>query len=458
MGKARRNSNGDHRSLYKRTSISRTPDELIKRRVAINETLRKKHREQLITAKRFRNLTRHEDPYYRLSTEQVEGLAKDLTSNDKSLRIVAAQHIGKFVLEPAKALIKYITEGDCIESLAVNIAAGSYDLWIKSVSTAPFLISLLDSENMNLREIAAGALGNMAAEDLGDMNDEDDKVRATIRDNGAIKSLARMLDSSDVRLIQSACFALANLARGEEGQLKEFCTVGLADKLLKNLDNEDTATEACWVISYLTAGSAKFREEIMQKGFADLLVKDLAKLAEQGPVVLPVLRTLGNLVGSEDYLKVLAEKEAFLPTVVTLIKSSQSQDPDIIQKLEELGVIQHLSELVVRGAFDIRTGAAYCIMNIANHGPEHLDKLSHKQLLPAFLDLVKSHDADMIRLGLGYIELLLTQSPKGVEIIDNVPDCMEALAAVAPAPDPELFAFANKLVDQYFGESPEMQD
>lgn len=135
-----------------------------------------------------------------------------------------------------------------------------------------------------------------------------------------------------------------------------------------------------------------------------------------------------------------------------------SQDPEIIQKLEELDVIKHLSELVVRGAFDIRKGAAYCIMNIANHGPEHLDKLSHKQLLPAFLDLVKSQDADMIRLGLGYIELLLTQSPKGKEIIDNVPDCMEALAAVAPAPDPELFAFANKLVDQYFGESPDMQE
>ncbi|KAG1111828.1 hypothetical protein G6F42_014914 [Rhizopus arrhizus] len=514
MGKPRRNSNSDHRSLYKRTSISRTPDELIKRRVAINESLRKKHREQLITAKRFRNLNRHEEyesageeepasekkdefdeeisPYYRLSTEQVEGLAKDLASDDKTLRIVAAQHIGKFVLEPAKALIKYITEGNCIETLAQmisgsnsdeqieaaqtisNIAAGPYDLWIKSVSTVPYLISLLDSDNMNLREIAAGALGNMAAEDLGDMNDEDDKVRATIRDNGAIKPLVRMLDSSDVHLVQSACFALANLARGQEGQLKEFFTAGLTDKLLKNLGNADAATEVCWVISYLTAGSEKFREEVMEKGFADPLVKELANLAEQGPVVLPVLRTLGNLVGSEDYLKMLAEKEAFLPKVVSLIKSDQrvvkkealwvlsnitsSQDPEIIQKLEELDVIKHLSELVVRGAFDIRKGAAYCIMNIANHGPEHLDKLSHKQLLPAFLDLVKSQDADMIRLGLGYIELLLTQSPKGKEVIDNVPDCMEALAAVAPAPDPELFAFANKLVDQYFGESPEMQE
>ncbi|KAG1219840.1 hypothetical protein G6F68_021348 [Rhizopus microsporus] len=95
-------------------------------------------------------------------------------------------------------------------------------------------------------------------------------------------------------------------------------------------------------------------------------------------------------------------------------------------------------------------------MNIANHGPEYLDRLCSKRILTAFLDLLRSQEADMIRLALGYIELLLTQSPKGKEVIDNTSECMEALATVTPAPDPELFAFANKLVDEYFGESPEM--
>lgn len=52
---------GDHRALYKRTSIARTPAELKQRRMAIDESLRKKHREQLITAKRYRNLNRQEE-------------------------------------------------------------------------------------------------------------------------------------------------------------------------------------------------------------------------------------------------------------------------------------------------------------------------------------------------------------------------------------------------------------
>jgi hypothetical protein len=50
MGKQRRNS-ADHRFLYKRTSLSNA-EGLVKKRVALNEALRKKHREQLITAKR----------------------------------------------------------------------------------------------------------------------------------------------------------------------------------------------------------------------------------------------------------------------------------------------------------------------------------------------------------------------------------------------------------------------
>jgi hypothetical protein len=54
-------SNQSHRHLYKRTSISGSSGELRQRRIALNETLRKKHREQLITAKRYRHLTRREE-------------------------------------------------------------------------------------------------------------------------------------------------------------------------------------------------------------------------------------------------------------------------------------------------------------------------------------------------------------------------------------------------------------
>lgn len=164
----------------------------------------------------------------------------------------------------------------------------------------------------------------MAAEDLGDMNDEDDKIRAMIRNNGAIKPLTRMLDTNDVRLIQSACFALANLARGEEKELEEFLNVGLIDKLANHLsDDNDTITEICWTISYLTAGSEKCRQQVMNKELAAPLVSVLVSLSEQGSLVLPVLRTLGNLCGSDDNLKVLTDQPGLLSTVIKLVNSEE---------------------------------------------------------------------------------------------------------------------------------------
>jgi hypothetical protein len=167
----------------------------------------------------------------------------------------------------------------------------------------------------------------MAAEDLGDMSDEADKVRSSIRDNGAVSGLVRMLDSNEARTIQSACFALANLARGPEDQLGDFISSGITEKLYKHLTSDvaaDTATEVCWVICYLTAGSQKFRQDIMTKGFAPRIVAELVKLAREKTLVLPVLRTIGNLVGSDDeYLKLLVEQDQFLSTVVDLVKSDQ---------------------------------------------------------------------------------------------------------------------------------------
>ncbi|KAG0185039.1 hypothetical protein DFQ28_010070 [Apophysomyces sp. BC1034] len=455
------NNKNDHRSLYKRTSISRTPEELHRRRVAINESLRKKHREQLITAKRYRHLTRREeqqsagesepeddernehdediDPYYRLTTSQVQAIAQDLKSTEKKVRLDAVQSLGKFVLEPAQALIDYITQGDCIEALTnmlsgtepdeqmqaiqtiSNIAAGPYDLWIKSISTVPYLVLFLDSDNMNLRDLAAGALGNMAAEDLGDMTDEDDE---------------------DPRLVQSACFALANLARGQEGQLQDFLTAGISKKLLRHLVDET--------------------------------VKDLEMLADKGPEVLPVLRTLGNLAGGPDeYIELLLQQDRFISTVIQLTYSERrvvkkealwvlsnitaSQHPDIIQAVEDENAIPHLTDLVSHSAYDIRKGAAFCLMNIAAYGERHMQSLPHRELLPAFLDLIRSQDAELIKVGLSYVELLLTRVNKGKEILDNTPACMNALAAVTPAPDPELYVFANKLVDKYYGETPGME-
>ncbi|KAI8329420.1 armadillo-type protein [Chlamydoabsidia padenii] len=501
----------DHRHLYKRTSISGNSEDLRQRRIAMNETLRKKHREQLITAKRYRHLTRREeqstdeedvdlvtynehdediDPYYRLTIEQVDALAHDLKSYDKAIRLDALQHLSKFVVEPAEALITWIVEGNCMETLAYllasaevdeqikvvetisNIAAGAYDLWLKSTCMVPTLIDLLDVEHSVLREMAAGALGNMAAEDLGDMTDEDDSVRERIRNNGAVPPLVRMLDSDDSRTIQYACFALANLARGDEAALHIFMTSGIDKRLLHHLSKEtpDTMTEVAWVMSYLTANSNEFRSKVMGEGFLQPMVHHLVTLAHQGVMVIPMLRTFGNLAGGPDEtIELLVQQPSFLSTLLTLLTSdtrvvkkealwvlsniTAAKRVHVIEQVDTPETIQQLTDLVLTGHFDIRQGAATCLMNMAHHGQKYMDSLNHRVLLKAFLDFIKSQDSELIRLGLGYVDMLLTRVTRGRDILDNTPGCMDALASVNPAPDPELYAFANRMVDQYYDEN-----
>ncbi|KAI7876332.1 ARM repeat-containing protein [Lichtheimia hyalospora FSU 10163] len=456
----------NHRALYKRTSIPRSQEELRERRMVFDQSLRKKHREQLITAKRFRQLTHREekesaediDPYYRLTPEQVNALASDLKSDEKQVRMVAAQHLSKFILEPAQALIDYITQGDCMEALTVNIAAGPHDLWIKSVSAVPYMIQYLDSDNINLQEAAAGALGNMAAEELGDMTTEDDQVRDTIRKNGTIPPLVRLLDSTDPKLVQTTCFALANLAaRASESQLHAFIAAGISPRLLHHLKEKtpDTVTDICWVLSYMTAGSKEFRKEIMHERIAPLLVENLRDLAQHGPVVLPIVRTLGNLCGGPDeYTKILLAQDGFLFTILVLTHSEHREDMDIVKSVVDANGIGYLADILEQhGGYDIRQGAAQCLLNIAYHSEKYMEMLPHQRLLPAFVDLVQSQDADIMKLGLQYIDLLLTRVPRGADVVQVTPNCMKALGSVTPMPDPELYVYANRLVDKFYGEA-----
>lgn len=55
-----------------------------------------------------------------MTSAQVEGLAKRLRSKEAIIRRDAVSYLGERVLEPAEALIQYISHGDCIQVLTVS--------------------------------------------------------------------------------------------------------------------------------------------------------------------------------------------------------------------------------------------------------------------------------------------------------------------------------------------------
>ncbi|KAI8577108.1 hypothetical protein K450DRAFT_253707 [Umbelopsis ramanniana AG] len=485
-----------HRSRYKRNSISKTNEESRRRRLAIDQALRRKHREQLITAKRFRHLTQKEEyesageddgdypVNYELNTHDISKLEEELKSSSHEVRLDAVKFLGRALFDPSKAVHDFVVDGDCVNLLTqlltagdpdeqlqavvgiTNIAAGSYEFCIKATSTIPYLVSYLKESNVALQDHSAWALGNMAV--------ESDEIRSMLRKNGVLQPLVNLLDSSDSNLVQTACFALSNLARGPNAHLEEFFQAGISPKLASHLINNtpDTVTEICWVLSYLTAGSDQFIGQLLNEGIAPLLVQNMEPLHSQGALALPLIRTFGNIAsGPDDYTDILIKEQIFLPGIISFCQSdcrpvkkeslwvlsniTASRRPEVLEKVIQAGAIPILTEIASHTNFDIRKEAAFSLTNIACHGTKYIQALPNNVLLPGYLEFVRSEDPELIKLGLTYLQLLLTHVPEGKSLMQSIPDSIYALESVTLSTHSDLCRTASVLMDTYFGENNE---
>ncbi|KAH9291301.1 hypothetical protein KI387_043506, partial [Taxus chinensis] len=123
-----------------------------------------------------------------------------------------------------------------------------------------------------------------------------------------------------------------------------------------------------------------------------------------------------------------------------------------------------LLHLLVTATFDVRKEVAYvlgnlCVVTIEKTGEsipilEHLTELVDRGCLPGFINLVKSPDIEVAKMGLQFLELVMRALPNGqgprlVETEDGI----AAMELFQFHENEELRGMANGLVDKYFGES-----
>ena len=100
--------------------------------------------------------------------------------------------------------------------------------------------------------------------------------------------------------MQSAAFALSNLARGEKVVAEELLQAGIAPILVNLLtpgnSSIDVASEVAWVLSYLTS-KPDCVSVLVSGGIIDIIVQFLGSLAQEtshnSQAVTPMLRSLG---------------------------------------------------------------------------------------------------------------------------------------------------------------------
>jgi hypothetical protein len=282
---------------------------------------------------------------------------------------------------------------------------------------------------------------------------------------------------------------LSNLIKGPDPKAaNELIRVdGVLDAILRHLRkaDEELATEVAWVVVYLSALSNAATSILVKSDVLQLLIQRLSTSSSL-QLLIPVLRSLGNLVAGDSHTisailvpgheitdnvikglvkclksehRVLKKESAW---VLSNIAAGSVKHKQLIFTSEAVPVLQHL---LSTAPFDIKKEVAYVLGNLCvaptegvskpskpNLIQEHLIFLIGRGCLPRFIDLVRSADTEAARLGLQFIELVLRgmpngQGPKLVEQADGI-DAMERFQFHE---NEDLRNMANGLVDKYFG-------
>ncbi|KAJ2816883.1 hypothetical protein GGI24_005586, partial [Coemansia furcata] len=323
------------------------------RRLVHEAQLRRLQREQVFMDKRLRyrlpqeSETESEYEFTPSDTKHIiHGLKASITlaistrgSTRHDERVEALKNLITKLEQPSEELRRFVLEGSCMELLTkffsatdadeklhslwclTNIAANEGRLSEKVLPAAPYLLSLVTSDNAELQNQAVWALGNLAA--------EGEKTRETLHANGVLKPLVDVLGSTtDEAILQTACFAVSNMTRKPNSYFNELFALKLPQLAAKQLTvfkaNQHCVTELAWVFAYLAASSSEQQvDEILATGAIDTLLLsalETVKAEAPGAALIPVIRTLGNIAaGTDAQTSSLVGKSGFVGLLVRCI-------------------------------------------------------------------------------------------------------------------------------------------
>ncbi|KAL6998244.1 Importin subunit alpha-9 [Sarracenia purpurea var. burkii] len=362
-----------------------------------------------------------------------------------------------------------------------NIAAAGKPEETKALLPAlPLLIAHLgEKSSLPVAEQCAWALGNVAGEGK--------ELREVLLLQGALQPLARMMLPSKGSTVRTAAWALSNLIKGPDPRAATELvrSEGVLDAIIWHLkkSDDDLATEVAWIVVYLSALSNVATGMLVKSDLLQLLVERLAT-SNCLQLLIPVLRSLGNLVAGDSHTTnvVLVAGHGITDNAIAALSKCLKSEHRVLKKeaawvLSNIaaGSIEHkqliysseavplLLRLLSTAPFDIRKEVAYVLGNLCVAPSEgagrpnlilkHLVALVSKGCLPGFVDLVRSADTDAARLGLQFMELVLRGMPnkEGPKLVERE-DGIEAMERYQFHENEDLRNMANELVDRYFGE------